>query len=140
MDAELSVKCQAKHLSASSCSHSKRLYFVLRGERAGGQPGRNWTQILCGDGPSSGHTGAAGGRAVSAAFGHAAQQNRLRAAAAHQAEPGDGDRNLQEAAGRRGNVKKAWMLIYFYFFLNTDLNNFCYFKLKELFHNLKNTA
>lgn len=81
---------------------------MFQGERVGGEPGRNRTEVLGGDGPSPGHAGAPGGRAVSAASGHAAQQDRLRAAAAHQAEPGDGDCHVQEAAGGRGNVRQLF--------------------------------
>jgi len=73
----------------------------------GGEPGGNGAQVLHGDGPSPGHAEPSGGRAVSAPLGHAAQQDRLRAAAAHQTEPGDGDRHLQEAAGGRGDVSEG---------------------------------
>lgn len=86
------------------------LHFVSPGQRVGGKPGRDRTQIHRGDGPPPGYPDAAGGRAVPAAFGHAAQQNRLRAASAHQAKPGDGDRHLQAAAGRRGNVNTEGQL------------------------------
>lgn len=79
----------------------------LTGGSAGGKPGRNGAQVLGGDGPSSGHAVPPGGRAVSAALGHATQQDRVRTAAARQAEPGDGDRHLQEAAGGRGNVSEV---------------------------------
>lgn len=80
------------------------LCVLSTGDCVGRKPGRDRTQVLPGDGASPGHADPAGGRAVPAASGHATQQDRLRATATHQAKPGDGDRHLQEAAGRRGNV------------------------------------
>lgn len=82
------------------------------GERPGGKPGRNRTQIHGGDGSSAGVADSAGGRVVAAAFGHATQQDGVRAAAAHQTESGDGDRHLQEAAGGRGNVGQNQICYY----------------------------
>lgn len=83
------------------------LHLPSTGERAGREPHRDWTKVLRRDGSSSGHTGPAGGRVVTVTFWHAASQDRLRAAAAHQTEPRDGDSNLQEAAGRRGSVSTS---------------------------------
>lgn len=83
------------------------LHLPSTGERPGRKPHRDWTKVLRRDGSSTGHTVPAGGRVVPVTSEHAAPQDRLRAAAAHQTEPWDGDSNLQKAAGRRGSVSKG---------------------------------
>ncbi|CAF88963.1 unnamed protein product, partial [Tetraodon nigroviridis] len=70
---------------------------------AGGQPGRDGSEVLGRDGAAAGCHRQDGGPPVAAAAGHAAHQDRLRPPAAHQAEPGDGDRHLQAPAGGGGD-------------------------------------
>lgn len=83
------------------------------GRRPGGEPGRNGSEVRCRDGASAGHAEPAGGGSVSASAGHAAQQDGLRAASAHQAEPGAGDRHLQAPAGGRGSVSTSVKVFFF---------------------------
>ena len=79
---------------------------------SGGKPGGDGAEVRPGDGSPADHALPAGGRPVTAAPRHAAQQDGLRAAPAHQTEPGDGDRHLQEAAGRRGRVNGPFGLVF----------------------------
>lgn len=70
-----------------------------------GEPRRDESEVHAWDWASSGHTYTAGGRTLTAAPGHAKNQNWLRAVTAYQTESGAWDCHLPKAAGWRGSVR-----------------------------------
>lgn len=85
--------------------NSLKMLWFTSGWCSGGEPRRDESEVHSWDRASSGLAHTAGGWTLSAAPGHATNQNRLRAVTAYQTESGAGDRHLPEAAGWRGRVR-----------------------------------